>query len=79
MKAIRYQVEAGPRITMAVNGMVRVCREVGLTAREFEDAALIANHMVHSAAMSADLKGLDVKAEDFGAGEDEDFAVVSGE
>lgn len=74
-----FEMADSPRMTMAVNGMIRVCREVGLTAGEFMKAADMAGRMVSSAAMSVGLEGLDVGAEDFGAGEDGNFAVVGEE
>ncbi len=73
MKTPTFKLVESPEMAMAVNGMIRVCREVGLTASEFENAVFLAKRMVHSAAMNADLKGLDVQAEDFEDGKDEDW------
>jgi len=45
-----FEMEQSSEITMAVNGMVRLGHEIGLTADEFEHAANIAMHTVRSKA-----------------------------
>ncbi len=61
MKALTYEMAHSPEMTRAVNELVRVGGELGLTAGEFEDAATIAMHMVRNVAMNADLKKMKVQ------------------
>ncbi len=64
MKALTYEMANRPEMTQAVNELVRVGGELGLTASEFENAATIAMHMVRNVAMNVDLKGLEARITD---------------
>lgn len=56
-----FELEQDPKITMAVNSMVRLSDEIGLTAAELKDAAAIAADKVRCAVPNADAEAPDTK------------------